>query len=162
MSDRKCKQIAALIRLREHRERTARLSLQSEIQDLKKLHIEAEEKDNLIEDLTVDLYTGLEDRLLNDHTVMDPGARFTTFAMSVNAARENLILEEALAASLKVDLKSMRGSVVVAREHLKIAYQKLEKAQHIARDLEKVRLRRNNRIDEANIEEMVNSRIKAT
>ena len=89
---------------------------------------------------------------------MDPGARFTTFAMSVNAARENLILEEALASGLQDDLKLMRGEVVILRENLKIAYQKLQKAQHISDDLLQDDRKRENRTDEANIEEMTNSR----
>lgn len=158
MSDRKRKQMAALVRLREHKEKVARANLRDEMQDLKNLNAQAVAKNELVNKLTEDLYTGLEDRLLTNHKVKDPGARFTTFAMSVNAARENLLLEEGLAKNLQDDLKTMRGGIVILRDYLKTAYQELEKAQHISGELNTQRRRHLDRIEEETIEEISNSR----
>lgn len=162
MSDRKRKQVAALVRLREHKEKIARANLKDEMQKLRNLNAQSAAKEELVHRLTEHLYTGLEDRLLTNEKVKDPGARFMTFAMSVNAARENLLLEEGLAKNLQDDLKTMRGGIVILRDYLKTAYQKLEKAQHISSALNTQQRKYLSRIEEETIDEISNVLFAAT
>lgn len=157
MIDRKRKQISALHRVREHKERVARANLESEIQDLRSVDAKAREKIALVNTLKEELSTGLEERLLKKTSVIDPGARFTTFAMTVNAARENLLLEEGLASNLQEELKTMHESVAAMREDLKVANMQLQKTEHISDMFASEVRSRTDRQEESNIEEIVNS-----
>jgi len=158
MIDRKRKQISALHRIREHKERVARSNLESEIQDLLSVDAKAREKNALVQTLKEELSTGLEERLLRATSVIDPGARFTTFAMSVNAARENLLLEEGLASNLQEELKTVHESVAAMRQDLKVAYIQLQKSEHISQKLTDAAHAQVSRQEEASIEEIVNAR----
>lgn len=157
MTDRKRKQMASLLQIRNHKEKLARTALESEISDLRKLYSEAKKKDQLVAKLQQELDTGLEDRLLKDSAVTDPGARFTTFAMTINAARENLLLEEGLAGKLQEDLTTVQEGVALMREDLKDTIMQVKKAEHVSQILEDRHRQDNDRAEEATLEEIANS-----
>ncbi|MEP3024735.1 MAG: hypothetical protein ABJO71_02550 [Pseudoruegeria sp.] len=121
---------------------------------LKNVHKEKAIKDTLVKKLTEELHMGLEDRLLGQSNVIDHGARFTTFAMTINAARENLLLEEGLAEQLENDLIRKRQEVITIREKVKNAHLSVKKVQHLSDTVEAGFRKLENRKEESFIEEI--------
>lgn len=155
--DRKRKQIAALARLREQKEKIARANLKVEMSELQSVYHEKKMKDTLVAKLTEDLYEGLEDRILGESTITDYGARFATIAMTINAARENLLLEQGLVAELENDLTRVRQNVFTKREGVKDAYLHVRKVQHLSEMVDSTFQRSEQRKEEITAEDIVNS-----
>jgi hypothetical protein len=158
MMNHKRKQIAALARLREHKENLARANLKVKMSELQSIHREKEKKDALVSQLTEELYEGLEDRVLTESSIVDYGARFATIAMTINAARENLHLEEHLAAELDNSLTRVRQDVRAERESVKVAYLNVKKVQHLSQKLDSEFQKSERAKEEMALEDIGNSR----
>ncbi len=153
MKYRRQKQIAKLLQLRSQKERLAQYKYKGEIDELSDLRRKTLVKETVVEELEKDLYGSLETRLHEKSIITDPGARFKTFVMSTNAARENLLVQEGLAENLREDLKAKREVVSDRYDDLVAARTHVEKLKNFSNIIENEERVSRMQQDEAEIDE---------
>ena len=131
------KKVAKIVKIREHRERIARAQLQREMEKVRSINRELRAKKTETRNKSNNFYSGLEDRFHKTSENYGTAAAFTTFAMSVSAAREDLILSEQAVRDLQSELDKMRGRISTLKKDARDALIQLKIVEKILSEAKK-------------------------
>lgn len=131
MKQQNPKKVAKIVKIREHRERIARVQLQREMDKVRSINKQLRAKRNETRKKSDNFYAGLEERFVKTAEDYGTAAAFSTFAATVNAARQDLVLSEQAVRELQGELDKMRERIITLKQDARTALIELKKVEQI-------------------------------